>query len=77
MGQQIVLCGAPDRIADTMREWFEAGACDGFNLLPTHTPGGLADFAEHIVPSLQDRGLFRRRYEGETLRENLGLRPIH
>jgi len=25
------------------------------------------------VPELQRRGLFRREYEGKTLRENLGL----
>jgi len=26
-----------------------------------------------VVPELQRRGLFRRRYTGNTLRENLGL----
>jgi hypothetical protein len=26
-----------------------------------------------VVPELQRRGLFRREYEGKTLRENLGL----
>jgi len=30
------------------------------------------------VPELQRRGLFRREYEGKTLRENLGLpRPAN
>jgi len=28
---------------------------------------------EHSVPMLEQRGLFRREYEGRTLRENLGL----
>ena len=32
-------------------------------------------FIEHVVPRLQDRGLFRRDYIGSTLREHLGL-PI-
>ena len=36
-------------------------------------PGGLDDFVDREVPELQGRGLFRRKYEGETLRENLGL----
>jgi alkanesulfonate monooxygenase len=36
-------------------------------------PGGLDDFCEKVVPELQRRGLFRREYEGRTLRENLGL----
>ena len=26
-----------------------------------------------VIPELQRRGLFRTRYEGRTLRENLGL----
>ena len=36
-------------------------------------PGGLDNFVEQVVPELQRRGLFRREYEGKTLRENLGL----
>ena len=36
-------------------------------------PGGLDDFVDRIVPELQRRHLFRREYEGQTLRENLGL----
>jgi len=34
----------------------------------------LNDFVELIIPELQRRGLFRTAYEGETLRENLGLK---
>jgi hypothetical protein len=31
-----------------------------------------------ITPELQRRGLFRKEYEGKTLRENLGLkRPVN
>jgi hypothetical protein len=36
-------------------------------------PAGLDDFVDLVVPELQRRGLFRREYEGATLRENLGL----
>jgi hypothetical protein len=28
-----------------------------------------------VVPELQRRGLFRREYEGATLRERMGLPP--
>jgi hypothetical protein len=38
-----------------------------------YLPAGLDDFVELVVPELQRRGLFRREYEGATLRENLGL----
>ena len=63
-------------IADAMQEMFEAGACDGFNITPATLPGGGEDFVEMVVPELQRRGLFRTEYEGTTLRENLGLRPV-
>jgi alkanesulfonate monooxygenase len=34
----------------------------------------LDDFVQLVIPELQRRGLFRTEYEGETLRENLGLK---
>jgi FMN-dependent oxidoreductase (nitrilotriacetate monooxygenase family) len=72
------LVGTPSDIADGMQEWFEAGACDGFNILPTHLPVGCEDFVEFVTPELRRRGLFRTEYAGRTLRENLGLeRPVN
>jgi FMN-dependent oxidoreductase (nitrilotriacetate monooxygenase family) len=69
------LIGTAADIVDSMQEWFEAGACDGFNILPTHLPEACDDFVEFITPELQRRGLFRTVYEGSTLRQNLGLKP--
>jgi FMN-dependent oxidoreductase (nitrilotriacetate monooxygenase family) len=63
--------GTAADIADTMQEWFDAGACDGFNITPAMLPGGGADFVDMVVPELQRRGLFRTRYTGATLRDNL------
>ncbi|XXZ55842.1 hypothetical protein WME74_39975 [Sorangium sp. So ce341] len=38
----------------------------------------MVDIADRVVPELQRQGLFRREYEGSTLRENLGLaRPAN
>jgi alkanesulfonate monooxygenase len=48
-------------------------ACDGFNVMFPFLPQGLDDFVDKVVPELQRRDLFRREYEGRTLRENLGL----
>lgn len=76
MGQQMTLSGTPDEIVSKLVEWFESEACDGFNILPAYLPGNLADVAEHVVPRLQHRGLFRKRYEGTTLRESLGLPKV-
>jgi len=46
--------------------------------MPPLFPEGLKDFVDLVVPELQRRGLFRREYEGKTLRENLGLPfPAH
>jgi FMN-dependent oxidoreductase (nitrilotriacetate monooxygenase family) len=71
----MTLVGSAERIADTLQEWFETGAADGFNYLPPTAPGSLQDFIDLVIPELQKRGLFRTAYEGTTLRENLGL-PI-
>lgn len=65
--------GTPERVADTIEEWFTTGASDGFNIMPAVMPSGLETFVDHVVPILQDRGLFRREYAGSTLREHLGL----
>jgi N-acetyl-S-(2-succino)cysteine monooxygenase len=65
--------GSPAQIADAMQEWVEAGAADGFNIIPTHLPTAAEDFVDLVVPELQRRGLYRRQYEGGTLRENLGV----
>lgn len=70
------LVGTPADIADVMQDWLEGEACDGFNITPTHLPAGCEDFVELMVPELQRRGLMRMEYEGKTLRENLGLRPV-
>jgi FMN-dependent oxidoreductase (nitrilotriacetate monooxygenase family) len=65
--------GTPDVVADHMQEWFEAGAVDGFWVSPDINVAGMDDFVDGVVPLLQQRGLFRTEYQGETLRENLGV----
>jgi FMN-dependent oxidoreductase (nitrilotriacetate monooxygenase family) len=65
--------GTPEQIADTIVDWFEHGAADGFNVMPTALPSGLEAFAEHVIPILRRRGLFRTEYTGRTLREHYGL----
>lgn len=70
--------GTPAAIADAMEEWLHAPACDGFNVMFPYVPGGLTDFVDKVVPELQRRGLFRRDYDGCTLRDHLELpRPAN
>jgi alkanesulfonate monooxygenase len=74
----LAIVGTPATIADEMQEWLTTEASDGFTIMFPYLPGGLDDFVERVVPELQRRGLFRREYEGKTLRENLGLpRPAN
>jgi hypothetical protein len=65
--------GTPADIADTMADWVEQKAADGFNIIPTHLPVGLEDFVRLVLPELRRRGLFRDDYEATTFRGNLGL----
>jgi alkanesulfonate monooxygenase SsuD/methylene tetrahydromethanopterin reductase-like flavin-dependent oxidoreductase (luciferase family) len=65
--------GTPVQVADTIQQWFESGAADGFNIMPAVLPSGLEVFVERVVPILQERGLFRTEYTGRTLREHYGL----
>ena len=51
--------GSAATIADEMERFVRDEVCDGFILVPHITPGGLDDFADNVVPILQERGVFR------------------
>jgi alkanesulfonate monooxygenase SsuD/methylene tetrahydromethanopterin reductase-like flavin-dependent oxidoreductase (luciferase family) len=69
----LAFVGRPSTIADEMEQWLFEEGCDGFNIMFPYVPEGLEDFVDKVVPELQRRDLFRREYEGNTSRENLGL----
>lgn len=71
-GHHIVI-GTPNDVADTLETWVKQGAADGFNIMPALFPDHLNDFVEFVIPELQSRKIFRREYEGDMLRENLGF----
>lgn len=68
-----VVVGTPEEVVEQMLDWVEHDAADGFNIVPPVLPQSLDDFVDHVVPILQKRGVFRREYEGATLREHYGL----
>ena len=70
----LAFVGTPASIVDEMQAWLQTEASDGFNILFPYLPEGLDDFVDKVIPELQRRGIFRREYEGTTLRENLGLK---
>jgi FMN-dependent oxidoreductase (nitrilotriacetate monooxygenase family) len=68
--------GSPSSVAATLQRYADAGVVDGFNITPWLVPSGLDDIVDKLVPELQERGIYPTEYAGDTLRENLGLRPV-
>lgn len=62
------IIGTPEQVADSIEEWFRAGAADGFNLMPDAFPSGLHSIVDEVIPILRRRGLFRHEYAETTLR---------
>ncbi|WEH38204.1 NtaA/DmoA family FMN-dependent monooxygenase [Streptomyces sp. NBC_01218] len=67
--------GSAATVARAIDDSVQSEVSDGFILAPHLVPGGLDEFADTVVPLLQERGVFRTEYEGTTLRDHLGLRP--
>jgi len=65
--------GSYDQIANELIHWFDHQAADGFVLVFKKQEQQLDRFIEHVIPRLQDRGYFRKKYSATTLRGNLGL----
>lgn len=66
--------GTPAHIAAEIDRYVQERATDGFTVVGHLTPHGLDEFADRVVPLLQERGSYRTGYEqGETLRDLLGL----
>ncbi|HEY5834461.1 LLM class flavin-dependent oxidoreductase [Streptomyces sp.] len=76
-GDAPVFAGTPAQLADLLLELREGGLT-GFRLRPADADHDLRAIVRGLVPELQDRGAFRRRYEAATLRGLLGLpRPAN
>ncbi len=72
-GNHMPVVGSATTVADTLQEWKEGGACDGFLVVPPYFPGGVEDFVHQVIPELQRRGVFRTEYTGPHLRDHLGV----
>ena len=69
LGRTIV--GSGEEIADQLQEWVADTDVDGFNLAYAITPGTFVDVVEHVVPVLQERGVYAKAYGEGTLRHRL------
>lgn len=69
--------GTPEQIADRFETWLAQRGSDGFNLFES-LPGQLELFVDHVVPLLQQRGIYKTDYPGATFRDTLGLdKPVN
>ncbi|GAA4182535.1 NtaA/DmoA family FMN-dependent monooxygenase [Gryllotalpicola kribbensis] len=68
--------GTPQHVAEEINRYVQGDAADGFVIVGHLSPTGLDEFADRVIPELQERGVFRTEYpEGATLRELLGVKP--
>jgi FMN-dependent oxidoreductase (nitrilotriacetate monooxygenase family) len=67
------IIGTAEEVVDSLQDWFENDAADGFNICPPAMPVSLDSFSDLILPELRRRNLVRTEYDGGTLRQNLGL----
>ena len=65
--------GTPEELAEKMIYWFENGAADAFNIMPTVLAEDLNIFVDEVVPILQNRGYVKCEYSHSTLRGHLEL----
>ncbi|RVJ49374.1 LLM class flavin-dependent oxidoreductase [Sinorhizobium meliloti] len=70
-GRYPVIVGNGTRIAAELASWMDEGEIDGFNLTRTVVPESYEDFIDHVVPVLQDRGLYKTAYGEGSLRNRI------
>ena len=77
-GGHATVIGTPEQVADEIERWVDAGAADGFNLMPPNLPGGIEEFVDQVesgLPTgfiyrlelLKDRQWFDRRLDTSEL----------
>jgi len=69
----VTMKGSVKQVCDEIEAWYTEKACDGFNINTPVMPRSLDNFVDLVIPELQRRGIFRKEYQGSTLRERMGL----
>lgn len=65
------IVGDASQVADELERWIDVGEIDGFNLTRIVVPETWEDFANLVVPELQNRGRYRTQYTEGSFREKL------
>jgi FMN-dependent oxidoreductase (nitrilotriacetate monooxygenase family) len=65
--------GTYEEVAEKLIEWVDNKAADGF-VMTSHVLGDMYDeFINNVIPILVKKGYYETSYEGDTLRDELGL----
>lgn len=70
-GSGPLIVGSAETVANELQQWVEETGVDGFNLAYAVAPDTINDIVDHVVPILQERGVYKTQYEEGTLREKL------
>lgn len=70
---ELLLSGTPEQLAAELHAWYDQQAVDGFILSSETLAVHVKLFVEHVIPLLQQRGIAQPGYQGQSLRENIGL----
>ncbi|WP_092935181.1 hypothetical protein [Rhizobium sp. 9140] len=70
-GRYPVLVGTGAEVATALGQWMEEGEIDGFNITRTVVPESYDDVIDHVVPVLQERGLYKTAYGEGSFRNRL------
>jgi FMN-dependent oxidoreductase (nitrilotriacetate monooxygenase family) len=70
-GRYPTIVGDGSQVAAELNDWIVEGEIDGFNLTRTVTPESYEDFIAHVVPLLQERGIYKTAYAEGSLRNRL------
>lgn len=68
-----LVTGTAAQVADTLIDWFDRGAAEGFNVSTPFLWEQLERFTGEVVPILQERGVYRSEYTSDTFRGHFGL----
>jgi len=69
--RQPPLVGSAEQVADALIAWTQEAGVDGFNLSRTVVPECFEDIIEHVIPILQEKGVYKTGYRPGALRSKL------
>jgi FMN-dependent oxidoreductase (nitrilotriacetate monooxygenase family) len=69
--RQTPMIGSAEQIADQLMAWSSEAGIDGFNLSRSVVPECFDDIIAHVVPILQERGVYKTSYSEGPMRQKL------